>query len=104
MADTTSTAARWEQYSEAGRALLAKGDHARALEAFAAAARAAERDSGADSLQVASALSALGQIHYQLRQFAPAADHFSRALEIRDRVLGADHVGVAQSINNLAAV
>src|SRR5919107_1581697 len=70
MADTSSSAARWEQYSEAGRALLSKGDHGRALEAFA----------------------------------APAADHFARALVIRDRMLGADHVGVAQSINNLAAV
>ena len=92
MPETTTTAARWEQYSEAGRALLSQGDHARAIEAFAAAARAAERDFGADSLQAASALSSLGQIHYQFRKLQTrtpkVANPSERRVLTEDKSLG----------------
>lgn len=100
MTDST-TIALWEQHNEAGRLAFSQGDHASAEESFRAAIADAE---GEDSQQLASSLSNLGQLKYQLRDYPVAEELFRRSLDIRERLLGVEHHGLVQTINNLAAV
>ena len=102
MTDST-TIARWEQHNEAGRVAFSQGDHATAEQAFRAAIADAE-SAGEDSQQLASSLGNLGQLKYQLRDYPAAEELFRRSLDIRERLLGAEHHGLVQTINNLAAV
>ena len=101
MNDTIET--RWEQENEAGRLSFTDGDFARAEQSFLAAIREATK-LGADNVRLASSLSNLGQLKYKQKDFAQAEALFHRALAIRERVLGPEHFGLVQNINNLAAL
>jgi tetratricopeptide (TPR) repeat protein len=101
MTDTTEK--RWERHNEDGRRAFAKGELARAEEAFVAAIREA-MELGTDNLRLASSLSNLGQLKYKQQDFAQADALFRRSLAIREHVLGPEHQGVVQSIGNLATL
>ena len=92
----------WEQHLRLGRQCLAQGDMAGAEREYRAAVVESEA-AGADSPQFASALSNLGQLRYQQKKFADAAELFRRALEVREHLVGTEHFSLVQSINNLAA-
>lgn len=92
----------WEHHLKLGRQCLAQGDGAGAEREYRLAVTEAET-AGPDSPQFASALSNFGQLRYQQKKFADAAELFRRALEVREKLVGAEHFSLVQSINNLAA-
>ena len=59
---------------------------------------------GPDSPDLARTLNEIGVLSYLQNNVDVAESFFKRALDIRERVLGAEHPDVAQSLNNLAAL
>ena len=56
------------------------------------------------NLMTSYVYSCLGSVYYHLSQYDLAADYLFKALEIREQVLTAQHVDVAQVLHNIAAV
>src|SRR5689334_17613367 len=103
MSETNITTTRWDELTEAGRQAVARGDLAAATAAHRGALEEAEA-TAPDSARVASSLASLGQVRYQAKDYAEAEALFSRAVALREKLLGAEHPNVAQTLNNLAAV
>ena len=59
---------------------------------------------GPGPLILASIYAALGVVYFHLSQYDFAADYFFRSLEIRENLLPSNHVDLAASLNNVAAV
>lgn len=100
---TESLAARWEQHHEAGRRALSHGLVGEAEHAFAAAVSEAEL-LGSDSPQLATSLTALGQLRTQTRDHGGAESALTRALSIRERAFGSDGQALVPTLNALAAL
>ena len=98
-----SRTARWDQYNDAGRRAFSQGHLEEAEEAFRSAVREGEA-LGAESPQLASSLNAVGQIRFQIRDYAAAEPLLSRALAIREKVFGNDGHALVPSLNTLAAL
>ena len=98
-----SLAARWEQQNDAGRRAYSQGHLEEAEEAFRAAAREGEL-LGAQSAQLATSLSALGQIRTQLRDYDAAEPLLVRALAIREALFGLEARELVPSLSALAAL
>jgi tetratricopeptide (TPR) repeat protein len=56
------------------------------------------------SLQAAYLHNYLGQMWFTFGKMGEALDHYQRALALREKVLGPDHMVVAQSLNGLSVV
>ena len=100
---TESLAARWEQYNDAGRRAFGQGHLEEAEEAFRAAVREGEK-LGAESPQVAASLNAVGQIRFQIRDYAAAEPLLTRGLAIREKLSGGQGHALVPTLNTLAAL
>lgn len=100
---TESLAARWEQYNDAGRRAFSQGHLEEAEEAFRAAVREGEK-LGAESPQVAASLNAVGQIRFQVRDYAAAEPLLTRGLAIREKLFSGQGHALVPSLNTLAAL
>ena len=100
---TESLAARWEQYNDAGRRAFSQGHLEEAEDAFRAAVREGEK-LGAESPQVAASLNAVGQIRFQVRDFAAAEPLLTRGLAIREKLNGGQGHTLVPTLNTLAAL
>ena len=98
-----SRTARWEQYNDSGRRAFSQGHLEEAEDAFRSAVREGEQ-LGAESPQLASSLNAVGQIRFQVRDYAAAEPLLSRALAIREKVFGSEGHALVSSLNTLAAL
>lgn len=98
-----SRTARWDQYNDAGRRAFSQGHLEEAEDAFRSAVREGEQ-LGAESPQLASSLNAVGQIRFQIRDYATAEPLLTRGLAIREKVFGSDGHGLVPSLNTLAAL
>jgi tetratricopeptide (TPR) repeat protein/CHAT domain-containing protein len=86
---------------------LWRGGKAREPEAHAMALRALEireRRFGSDHLEVAAALTALGNVHFARNDFDGARPHLERALGIRERNLAPDDLAIAATLSPLGNV
>lgn len=95
--------ASWEDLVAAGQSAFQAGDYDQAGEKFSVALRIAETFSESD-IRLATTLNNLAAVHYMNADYVAAEPMFRRALSIRERSLGRDHVEVATSLNNLAAL
>ena len=93
----------WEALVAAGQSAFQAGNYEEAGEQFDAALRIAETFSELDT-RLATTLNNIAAVHYVGGDYVAAEPLFRRALSIRERSLGRDHVEVATSLNNLAAV
>ncbi len=93
----------WEGLVAAGQTAFQAGDYAEAEAKFDAALEIAETFSELDT-RLATTLNNIAAVHYIKGDYVAAGPLFRRALSIRERSLGRDHVEVATSLNNLAAV
>ncbi|MDX2156104.1 MAG: CHAT domain-containing tetratricopeptide repeat protein [Hyphomicrobiaceae bacterium] len=88
---------RWSEHFEAGRmqeaAALAKDLEAASIAAF-----------GAGSQEHADTLHNLATVAKRLSRFAEAEGHYRRTLEIRERLLGAEHPHIADVVSDLATL
>ena len=75
--------------------------HDRGL-ALAPAARAAVAQAGAQDAQLAQLATSLGLVLASKGDYAAAREHHERALQIQERLFGADHPRVAMTLGNLA--
>jgi tetratricopeptide (TPR) repeat protein len=90
MADPTQS---YERCIEAAGIAIASGDHPSAERALRAAIQAVEGHDDSH-LELAAALIKLGTLKQEMGSLAEALDHFRRALEIGERALGNDHLGL----------
>ncbi|WP_170320033.1 serine/threonine-protein kinase [Polyangium spumosum] len=81
-----------------GRILTIRGDHAAALPLFEQAFEGERARGGEDSEQAATCLEAMGRALHMLGRKEEAERHYRRALAIREKALGAEHVSVAGSL------
>ena len=93
----------WEGLVAAGQTAFQAGNYEEAEEKFTAALEIAETFSELDT-RLATTLNNIAAVHYINNDYVAAEPLFRRALSIRERSLGRDHVEVATSLNNLAAV
>ncbi len=59
---------------------------------------------GNNSLTMADAYNDIGMVYHDQGEYNKAFEYYSKALEIRERVLGNDHPSTAVSYNNIGAV
>jgi CHAT domain-containing protein/Tfp pilus assembly protein PilF len=84
-------------------ALKKQGKLADAARAYESALPEAEKTFGKDNLTTAAVLTQLGQIYYEMGQYAKTEPLYRRGLQITELRLGKDHVNVAAAANDLAA-
>src|SRR5918911_5011450 len=94
--------ARCEHSLGEGDLALSRADHRAAEAAFQAAIAEAEQ-LDRDSEQCAAGWSGLGRLRYHEKRYGEAVAAFRRALEIRERLLGPEHVGTVETLRQLAA-
>ncbi|MDC0666195.1 serine/threonine-protein kinase [Nannocystis radixulma] len=80
-----------------------RGDNAKGLE-YALRAIAVQERSGPESANLARYLANAGRMLREARRFAEAHELLARALAMRERLLGADHPDVAETLAALAGV
>ena len=90
----------WEKYSAAGVKAHREGRLLDAEKLFEDALEEAKA-SGAEDARLATSLMNLAHVKKGLGKFDDVESLFSRALAIREKVLGADHLDVASSLNEL---
>lgn len=91
----------WEIANQAGLDALRAGRHAEAEKQFDLAVKEAEGFGAADP-RLATCLNNLASLYDTQGKYAQAEPLYTRALAIREKALGADHVDVAVTLNNLA--
>lgn len=96
-------AARAETLLAFGGALKEQGRHDEALSAYHEALALYTALHGADSLTVAETLNALGQAHFDRREYAQAQPYLETALALRERLGAADRER-ANSLANLGSL
>src|SRR6185503_16408599 len=99
MVDSTNT---YEHALEAAGTALAGGDKPSAERALRAAVRAIEGVEGAQ-MELVSTLIRLGTLKQEMGSHTEAEEVFRRALNIAERALGADHVGLVPALSGLGA-
>jgi len=87
-----------------GLVLLGEDSPSQALELFTRALRLAECILGGDRLDVACICHNLGVAHDRLGDLAQAVHNYSKAMAIREKVLGKLHCTTAASYSNLSQV
>ena len=92
----------YERCLEAAAAALASGDRSTAERALRAAIRAIEGRDGSQ-LELASTLIRLGTLKQEMGVFSEAEETFRRALNIAERSLGADDLGLVPALTGLGA-
>jgi TonB family protein len=100
MSDST---ADYEQSIEAARVALGRGDRVGAEQALIAAIRTAER-SASGGPQLAAALIKLGELKHEAAAEEEAESLFLRALDVSERMLGGDDLGLVPALTSLGAV
>lgn len=90
----------WEKYSKAGVKAHGEGRFLDAEKLFEDALNEAQA-SGAEDARLATSLMNLAQVKKGLGKFNEVEFLYLRALAIREKVLGADHLEVASSLNEL---
>lgn len=94
------TAAEWNEMSAFARTRAAAGHHADAARAWTEALRIAE--STGQNQFIAMSLDGLGEACCQTERYAEAEEAWVRSLHIKWDALGAYHLAVATTTNNLA--
>ena len=84
--------------------LYRAGKYAEALEVAKQSLALAERQFGADHVEVCPPLNNLAAIYDRLGQYAEAERLYRRALAIREKALKPDHPDIGLSLNNLAGL
>jgi len=99
--ETTET--RWQRHVDQGRRFVSQGNYAEAEQSLLAAVKEALTLGPAD-LRVASSLGILGKLKHRQGDRERAQGFLERALAVREEALGADHYGLVQGLNDLAAL
>jgi tetratricopeptide (TPR) repeat protein len=84
--------------------LMARGDHAAALQEAQKLEAAAKAQFGIDHTSYAYALNTLATVYVAQQKYDEAEGLYRRAMAIREKVLGDDHLDVAHTLTNLSLV
>ena len=93
----------WDHQIEAGRMAYSQAQYDEAAKLFSAALQEAEK-SGPEDARVATSLMELGQTNAAQKRYGEAEPLYRRALAIREKVLGPDHLDVAKTLSSLASL
>jgi tetratricopeptide (TPR) repeat protein len=84
--------------------LIARGDHAAALEEAQKLEAATKAQFGINHTSYAQALNTLATVYMAQQKYDEAEGLYRRAMAIREKVLGDDHPDVAHTLTNLSLV
>lgn len=93
----------WNAAIKEGTAQFRSGDYVAALESFRRSIRASD-DLSAEDPRRATSHNNTGLILKRLGRYAEAAQHYQRALELRERIVGPEHPIVASTLTNIGAL
>jgi tetratricopeptide (TPR) repeat protein len=93
----------WRENIELGKQLLAKGLYQEAEKPLQAALKETEKDIHLDHRLITS-LNSLAELRYEQGTYNEAETLLRRALEVGEKVLGADNLEVATTLNSLGLV
>jgi len=99
----TETESRWQTQNDAALRALEQGQFREAEVSLLAAIREAEHFGSLDA-RLASSLNNLAEVYHAQKNYAAAEPLHKRALAIREKVLGPEHLDVSVSLNNLAGL
>src|SRR5687767_139861 len=99
----TEIKAEYDQSIEAARVAHGRGDRAGAEQALLAAVRSAEQ-LPTGGLALGTALIKLGELKHEAGAHEEAEARFAQALQVAERALGADDLGLVPALTSLGAV